>query len=372
MKIEYAFVAFTIAVLLARFLKLLRGRVLFLFVANLGLVTAVFFPENPRSAGYLLVAVVIHYLLLRFEKIPQFLLYVLPLSFLVWFKLDSTLALVGFSFLTFRMLSASIEVKARKVSGFSLPSYVTYCFFFPTLKLGPIGTLRDHLESEESPGQLNWPQLMRVLWGATKYLFLCRYFRNFMGAFGYSEWAGVDSVPELILTGFTSYVFVFLSFSGFNDIAIGLCHFLGLKMKENFRHPFTARSISDFWSNWHISLTDLIKELLFYPLNIHLLRTFGKNAKAFVTPLVLLILFLAIGVWHGLAMNFVWLGLYNAAGAIIAYFFSEGMKKVWPAYQKFLPVRYTSIALTQVFQATSFLFFDNSLEEVQRILSAVF
>jgi alginate O-acetyltransferase complex protein AlgI len=97
---------------------------------------------------------------------------------------------------------------------------------------------------------------------------------------------------------------IFFDFSGYSDMAIGLARMLGFSLRENFNAPYTARSITDFWRRWHISLTTWIRDYLYVPLG-------GNRGGPWRTYLNLWICFLASGLWHGASWNFVLWGAYN-------------------------------------------------------------
>jgi len=375
MRIEYGFLLFTLAIILTRPVKNRTVAEIFLLILNLTLLYAVLFFDSATEAVIVLAAVAIHFLFLRFPgRISTFIAFLLPVTILFSVRTFTIHGVIGVSYLIFRMLSGALEVKSGKIQDFSLRQYLSYCFFFHTFKMGPVGSFEDHLISETHQGKkswndLNWTQLYRVIFGIVKYVFLTTYARNFARAFGFGDWGDADSISDLIVMGFASYVSVYLAFSGFNDIAIGLSHFLGYRMKENFVHPFKAGSVGEFWSNWHMSVTELLKDLIFYPLSITFFRKVGRRGRHVVMPFIFLILFLAIGVWHGSGENFVLLGLYHAFGATFAYYFSILMTKAWKGYRTSRIVQMISVIITQIFIALSFFFFDNRLDEIRAIIN---
>lgn len=377
MRIEHGFIIFSVCVVLTR---TLRNRTLaegFLLAVNLILLFAILFRNTLTEAAIILILVNIHFFFLsRKSDKNTFFSFLLPPIIFFSFRSLSPVAVLGTSYLIFRMLSASLEIKSGKVQNFSLRQYLSYCFFFHTFKMGPVGSFEDHLISENEQSSkrwndLHWLQLFRVIFGVVKYILLAAYIRNFASAFGYTNWSEAGSLFDLIVLGFISYVSVYLVFSGFNDIGIGLSHFLGYRMKENFAHPFKAGSVGEFWSNWHMSVTELLKDLIFYPLSITLFRKVGPQGKFLVMPFIYLVLFVIIGVWHGPGSNFVLLGFFHAAGATVAYYFSLFMTKTWAGYKKSQTVKVMSIILTQIFIALSFFIFDNDLDAIKKIIGGL-
>ena len=121
--------------------------------------------------------------------------------------------------------------------------------------------------------------------------------------------------PGIAWLGAVSYTLqIYFDFSGYSDMAIGLGAIFGFKFPENFNYPYISKTISEFWRRWHISLSSWFKEYLYIPL--------GGNRKGKLrTYISLSIVFLATGVWHGAAWNFVIWGLWNGLFILIERYF---------------------------------------------------
>lgn len=119
---------------------------------------------------------------------------------------------------------------------------------------------------------------------------------------------------------------LYMDFSGGIDVALGVAEMLGIHLDENFRQPYFAQSLTDFWHRWHITLGTWMKDYLFYPISLSgwmisfrkwCRRMFGKEMdRTLPVGLANLIVFLAVGVWHGPEWHFIAYGMYN--GIIIA------------------------------------------------------
>ncbi len=360
MTLWLAFFLFVIGTILLRTIKARSLRDIGQLVLNFGLLFSVFFTTNLIGSALLILIVMAHFYCIRIKILNI----VLPLLLICLYRFFPSYSLVGISFVCFRLISASLEISNDEIKRPDLKAYLLYVFYFPTFKLGPIGRLKDHLlsleeEYDRSWNDLNWVQLARVLYGAVKFVFIAALISNFHQSL---------DVRNVLGKGAFLYVTMYLSFSGFNDIAIGVSHFLRMRMKENFHHPFLARNVGEFWSRWHISLTDILKEMIFYPMNLALIRKFGKNSKYIVTPLSFIFLFLAIGLWHGFTANFLLLGIYYALGAITAFYFSSLMMKIYPRYKESRIAISLSIILTQVYIAISFFIFYSEGKPIREII----
>lgn len=113
----------------------------------------------------------------------------------------------------------------------------------------------------------------------------------------------LDTVAAWI--GALAYTFqIYFDFSGYSDMAIGLCKIMGFKIPDNFSNPYTAKSISDFWRKWHISLGNWMKNYLYIPLG-------GNKDGGFKLYRNLIFVFLLSGLWHGASWNFIVWGAYH-------------------------------------------------------------
>ncbi|WP_306698070.1 MBOAT family O-acyltransferase [Treponema endosymbiont of Eucomonympha sp.] len=119
----------------------------------------------------------------------------------------------------------------------------------------------------------------------------------------YSEPAVYPACSIALATFFFAFQ-IYCDFSGYSDIAIGSARALGFNLMTNFRHPYFARSIADFWRRWHISLTTWLKDYIYIPLG-------GNRRGLFRQCVNILIVFALSGLWHGAAWNFVAWGILH-------------------------------------------------------------
>ncbi|MCZ7583691.1 MAG: hypothetical protein M5R36_10365 [Deltaproteobacteria bacterium] len=118
------------------------------------------------------------------------------------------------------------------------------------------------------------------------------------------------SVGGLWLSLFAYGFHIYLNFSGYSDIAIGLARLHGYTIMENFRWPYLATNIGDFWRRWHISLTGWVTDYVYIPLG-------GNRRGTRIATINTFIAMILVGVWHGLSMHFVWWGAYQALLLVI-------------------------------------------------------
>ena len=214
---------------------------------------------------------------------------------------------IGISFFTFQAMSYVIDVyrggtKAQR----NLFRLMLYVSLFPQLIAGPIVKYHD-VEQELSERTLSLPETMlgirRFVTGLGKKVLIA----NYMAVVADTLFAA-DPLQVNILgawLGAVAYMLqIYFDFSGYSDMAIGLGWMFGFHFKENFRYPYGAVSMRDFWRKWHISLSGWFREYLYFPL--------GGNRKGRLrTCINKIIVFACTGIWHGANVTFLFWGLYH-------------------------------------------------------------
>ena len=241
----------------------------------------------------------------------------------------SLLLPLGISFYTFQSMGYLIDVYRGKYEPERNPfRFALFVSFFPQLLQGPIGRF-DRLSTqlyEEHRFDLTSLQrgLLLMVWGYFKKIVIADRDAVLVNqVFGnYEAYTGFAVIAAVL--GYS--VQLYCDFSGGMDVVMGASECFGIHLDQNFKRPYFARSISDFWHRWHITLGTWMKDYLFYPLSLSkAMNRFGKFTKKHfgrhvgrVLPVCIsnLVIFFVVGVWHGAAWKFIVYGLYN--GIIIA------------------------------------------------------
>lgn len=227
---------------------------------------------------------------------------------------------IGISFFTFQATSYVIDIYKGEIKpAKNVFDFATYLTLFPQLIAGPIvryETVAEEMENRKTTIPLVASGLKRFIIGLGKKVLIA----NLLGAFATS----LDTLSSPTILSFwlkaLAYTFqIYYDFSGYSDMAIGLGLVFGFHFLENFNYPLTAKSITDFWRRWHISLSTWFRDYLYIPLGGNRL---GKKKQI----RNILIVWLTTGLWHGASWNFVLWGLYFAILLLLEKF-------VW---QKFL------------------------------------
>lgn len=297
----------------------------------------------------------------------------LPLFRHARFATGKTLPLfmLGISYMAFRLSHLAMEVRTAVVPRPALAQYLGFAFFVPTLTVGPINPYSRYVSNPARTAIEPCRALLRLLVGLTKYVFLA----NLCNQLSYAGliFDGHPHAPiDLLVAMVASYLYLYLNFSGYCDMAIGAAGLLGVPVMENFNNPFVARNVREFWNRWHISLSLFMRDMLFTPLSKKLVGLFGVRYANHAVALAIVVVFVLIGLWHGLAWNFLVFGALHAAGVVVNHYYTIALKKRLGAaglarYNENRTIRAAAIAATFTFIAFTIMFFFNSLADLKAI-----
>ena len=183
-------------------------------------------------------------------------------------------------------------------------TYVSYMLFFPTFTAGPIFRYRDFQKVYNKPVPLTTDRFItcvkRFIKGMFKKMVVLYFVSTFFNFLVASEKHWYVSLAIVVF----SYLFLFFDLSGYSDMAIAVGSVMGYTVPENFRKPWAAASFTQFWRNWHITLSDWVREHIFVVLNG---KKLGKLASAGMGFLVMYVM----EMWHGFTWVYVIGGIYN-------------------------------------------------------------
>jgi D-alanyl-lipoteichoic acid acyltransferase DltB (MBOAT superfamily) len=279
-------------------------------------------------------------------------------------QINPLLKVIAYSYICLRLIELFRAMYEKRYDAPDLISVINYLVPFQMLAAGPIQSYDEFIEQPGMPRPLTADTALaaswRIAWGI---------FKKFVLAF---------FVQKTFLTNFTSagpywfiywlfeaqmfFIWLFLDFSAYSDIAVGIGQLIGVATPENFNQPYFARNMIIFWERWHISLSMWIRRNLFFPIQINLIRWTGGKNPTTCAAVGFIISFLLCGMWHGIALNFVVWGVMHSSGLIIVNLYRQyltkrlGSKGV-KAYLANPYIRVAAIALTFEWVALSHLTF---------------
>ena len=253
---------------------------------------------------------------------------------------------LGISFFTFQGLSYVVDVyRDKSLATRSFFDLLLYICLFPRLVAGPILKYQDvagelHCRAVTLDGTARG--VRRFILGLTKKLLLSDTAAGMVNAVFALEAGQLDF--RLAWLGAVGYALqIYFDFSGYSDMAIGLGWIFGFHFKENFRYPYAAASVKEFWRRWHISLSTWFRDYLYIPL--------GGNRKGKARTYVnKLIVFFCTGLWHGASWTYVVWGLWHGA-------FLVAEDRLRPAGRHGRPARWLGHLYTLLVAVVGFVFF---------------
>lgn len=270
---------------------------------------------------------------------------------------------IGISFYTFQSISYIIDVYRNpslvQRNVLDLGLYIT---FFPQLIAGPIVRYHDinyQIKLRTHSSALFNDGIERFIIGLSKKVLLANFFGEITDGIYSLPFESYDSYYSWI--AIISYSFqIYYDFSGYSDMAIGLGKMFGFNFLENFNYPYSAKTITDFWHRWHISLSSWFKDYVYIPL--------GGNRKGNLRrTLNLFIVFFITGLWHGASINFI---LWGLGHGILLY-----IEKTWINIKKIKHSIVTDIFLrlyTLISVMLLWIFFRNGTKKSLKLILKMF
>lgn len=251
---------------------------------------------------FLIIGLIFNFGLLFYFKYFNFFLSNINSLFKTNINLFSIVLPLGISFYTFKNASYLIDVYKNRVnSEKNFINYFTYIAMFPSLIQGPIVRYKDIDLKDKKISFDNFAMgVERFIIGLSKKVILADTLAKLVTSFTNME---VQTVVSLWVKAISDIVKLYLDFSGYTDMAIGLGLMIGIKIMENFDYPLSTYSITSFWRKWHISLSSWFKDYIYIPLGGNRKGKFRKYFNIFVV-------WFLTGLWHGASWNFILWGLY--------------------------------------------------------------
>lgn len=233
---------------------------------------------------------------------------------------------VGLSYILFRVLHLLFEVRDGMLQPPPFGRYLAYLFFFPAFLSGPINRYEPFAADLDAPAPMDagaaFRTILRLLTGlfkvavAGELVLLAQ--KAVVGRLDLALAGGAPALMIAILFAAAAglyLVFLYANFSGYTDMAIAIARLFGITLPENFDRPFTASNFQDFWSRWHISLSEWFKVYFFNPLLKALMRRWSSaRAAPYLGVLASFIVFVVLGAWHGASWEFLLCGVMLGTG----------------------------------------------------------
>lgn len=320
--------------------------------------------EGNRRKCLMILTVVVELLPLLYFKYTNFFIEVWNEMTASNFSPLSILLPIGISFYTLQAISYTVDVyKRRFTPEVSLLEYAFYLTFFPLLMAGPITRAEVLIPQIQERKPLEEKVIYAGLWliivGLLKKAVVADYIAQ------YNNWIFDDP------TGYSGFenamgilgysLQIFLDFSGYSDMSIGIAAVMGFQLRENFNFPYQSLNLTEFWRRWHIALSTWFRDYVYIPL--------GGNRKGKIrTYINCFIAMLLSGLWHGASWMFVIWGALHGVGLVV-----HKMNKWWlDKIPNTWYVRFLAFLITFVYVAVAWVFFRSpSVESALTLLGRI-
>jgi alginate O-acetyltransferase complex protein AlgI len=252
---------------------------------------------------------------------------------------------LGISYFTFKFIHYAIEVTRGNIKDRSPWQFLSYIFLFPTFSAGPIEQFDHYLANQEQRFSLGSivAGLTRISHGLIKKLIVAD---AILGAqitaiMDHNFMYRTRDASALDFWGYAiaMYMWVYMDFSGYSDIAIGASRLFGLRIMENFNFPIVAANINDFWRRWHMTLAGWCQKYIYMPV----LGWFRNPYLALYST------FIVIALWHAASSAYLFWGCYHATGIAIYQLWAKFKRRQkWKSLDRW-PWKYAGIPLTFLF-----------------------
>ncbi|MBL4844356.1 MAG: MBOAT family protein [Planctomycetes bacterium] len=240
-------------------------------------------------------------------------------------RLNPLLALIGISYVFLRIVEVARVVWSKRHAVPTPIVLLNYLLPFHMLAAGPIQAYDDYLDQPEVPDALDAQGTLDAVWRIAFGLF-----KKFVVAYAIERVflhgfmiRGAYTLLEMNLYALV----VYLDFSAYSDIAVGIGRLLGVRTPENFDRPYLARNMIDFWERWHISLSEWVRRNLFIPLQLTLVRRSGGKHALLISSVSLGIAFFLCGLWHGFSLPFLLWGAMHGVGVMVTNLYRAWLKR---------------------------------------------
>jgi D-alanyl-lipoteichoic acid acyltransferase DltB (MBOAT superfamily) len=284
---------------------------------------------------------------------------------------------LGLSFLIFRQIHMAVEIRDGMLKEVGLLDYLTYMFAFWTFNAGPMQRFEPFC-AEYHGLPVKTVSATDTLIGLNRVMF------GYLKMFVAGAWFGGLATPETytrhpdaphMLLFLAAYpLFIYMNFTGYCDIVIGVARAVGFTLPENFRQPLLARNMVDFWNRWHITLSEFFRDYMYLPIYTSLRRRMPQLLAMSITSLLA---FFVMGMWHGNTVMMAAYGLMHGTGIVVSNLYGELLKRrltreQLKSYRQNRVIQTCAVVLCQCYVAAAYLIFAYNTEQLSQVFPWLF
>ncbi|WP_088071379.1 D-alanyl-lipoteichoic acid biosynthesis protein DltB [Gottfriedia luciferensis] len=280
-----------------------------------------------------------------------------------FFESTTLVGFLGISYLTFKTTQVIVEIRDKSLKEIRMIDFLRFLLFFPTISSGPIDRFR-RFQQDYTKGltRTEYQEYFQI--GVHK-IFIGFLYKYIIGYLINKYFLETPFVLEHTFVSNLAYMYayslyLFFDFAGYSAFAIGVSYLVGIKTPENFNMPFISKNIKDFWNRWHMSLSFWFRDYVYMRIVFFLTKKKTIKSRRTISYIGYFSLFLLMGAWHGIQLNYLLYGLYQAILMCSFDWFEQYNKKrkIWKNNKL---THVLSIIITFHFICFGFLIFSGHL-----------
>lgn len=276
--------------------------------------------RQHNQTGIFVTMIILSILPLVFVKLAP----VVPIPQLSFF------GFLGISYLTFKTVQVLMELRDGTLKTVGVVDFIRFLLFFPTVSSGPIDRFKRFQGDEQQVPERT--EYLTLIDKGTQYLFKGFVYKYMLGYFfgtlllprvahlallNRGAFFGTGISLRLIEYMYIYSMYLFFDFAGYSLFAIGISYFLGIRTPDNFRSPFAAHNIKEFWNRWHMTLSFWFRDFIFMRFTFFVMKKRLMKNRIRISQVAYLVNFLIMGFWHGVTWYYIVYGLFHACAIII-------------------------------------------------------
>lgn len=257
-------------------------------------------------------------------------------------KYSSVIGFIGLSYLSFKVIQIIIEIYDGKITKIKVIDFINFILFFPTLSSGPIDRWKRFEENLNTKAEKD-EYINEYLLVGLKKIFIAIIYKFIIAYLIDTYW--LLTIPkEISILNSINYMYsytmyLFFDFAGYSLFAIGTSYIFGIKTPENFNKPFLSKDMKEFWTRWHISLSQWFGDYIFSRFVLNSMRKKRFKNRVTASHVAQIITMFVMGLWHGLTVYYIIYGIYQGVALVLtdiyqrkSSFYKKNKKKKWFNY----------------------------------------
>ena len=261
---------------------------------------------------------------------------ILPLAFVKYYtsfpisSINFTVGFLGISYVTFKTVQIIMEMRDGAIKKVEPATYLRFLLFFPTISSGPIDRYRRFKKDYDNAPSRD--EYVDMITKGIHYLFLGLFYKFILGWLFGTVWLPVISQKALAATTtvfgikfswwlvaymYDYSMYLFFDFAGYSLFAVSISYFMGIKTPMNFNKPFISKNIKDFWNRWHMTLSFWFRDYIYMRFTFFAMKKKWFKKRIRMAQVSYFLLFLIMGVWHGLTWYYIVYGIFHATAICI-------------------------------------------------------